>query len=268
MHLDDLEHSQIILLSILLTLVISVATSVSVLSILESRHGDTTVVSKTINRIIERKISTDPTITKEAIEKDIETLITSISDGNKQIEINIGNNLAKRFVSSQFNTEIFNQPVIILENQKTLFVEKNHNRQSSDLEIVLEENTYNFSELTDSRVKNYSIYVLDDATDVFPVSSDITISNQSDIKIGKRVHLLNNRNDDLYYIEGVISSIQKDENEIVSFSISINKDNSNTDLFVFDSNSKLLGILFKNDENAVTPVYKSIFLYNNKKEQI
>ena len=82
MHLDDLEHSQIILLSILLTLIISVATSVSVLSILESRHGDTTVVSKTINRIIERKISTDPSITKEAIEDDIESLITSISDGS------------------------------------------------------------------------------------------------------------------------------------------------------------------------------------------
>ena len=88
MHLDDLEHSQIILLSILLTLIISVATSVSVLSILESRHGDTTVVSKTINRIIERKISTDPSITKEAIEDDIESLITSISDGSKHAELN------------------------------------------------------------------------------------------------------------------------------------------------------------------------------------
>ena len=87
MHLDDLEHSQIILLSILLTLIISVATSVSVLSILESRHGDTTVVSKTINRIIERKISTDPSITKEAIEDDIESLITSISDGSKHAEL-------------------------------------------------------------------------------------------------------------------------------------------------------------------------------------
>ncbi len=266
MHLDDLEHSQIILLSILLTLIISVATSVSVLSILESRHGDTTVVSKTINRIIERKISTDPSITKEAIEDDIESLITSISDGSKHAELNPGNNLIKSFTSSQLKVDTFNKPVLILKTQKTLFVEKDRNRQADKLKIVLQDNTYNFSEIFDSRIKNYSIYELDDADALFPINSNIAISDQSDIEIAKKVYVLNNYNNGLYYTEGVISSIKKDESDIVEFSISTNNDSLDIDLFVFDSDNKLLGILFENDKNTVIPIYKSIFLYNNNKK--
>ena len=176
MHLDDLEHSQIILLSILLTVIISVATSVSVL-------------------------------------------------------------------------------------------EKNYINQSGDLDIKFKENTYTFSEIKDSRFQNYSLYRLGELNSKLPIKSIIKIGKEVDIKIAKKVFLLNSGNKNLFYTEGVISTINKNKNKnkILNFTVSADKGNNYKNLFVFDTEGYLLGIWFKNDSKDITPIYDIISLYNSNK---
>ncbi len=265
MHLDDLEHSQIILLSILLTVIISVATSVSVLSILESRQGEATVVSKTINRIIERKISTDKTSSKEITENDVENILVSII--GKDVQKNNGENIVQEFSSSQIQTTNFDNPVILLKDSKTLLVEKNYINQSGDLDIKFKENTYTFSEIKDSRFQNYSLYRLGELNSKLPIKSIIKIGKEVDIKIAKKVFLLNSGNKNLFYTEGVISTINKNKNKnkILNFTVSADKGNNYKNLFVFDTEGYLLGIWFKNDSKDITPIYDIISLYNSNK---
>ncbi len=264
MHLDDLEHSQIILLSILLTVIISVATSVSVLSILESRYGEATVVSKTINRIIERKISTDKTSSKEIIENDVENILASII--NKDIEKNNAENIVESFLSSQIQTSNFDNPVILLKDSKTLLVEKNYINQKGDLDIRFEEETYTFSEIENSQFQKYSLYRLNEKKSKLPIKSIITIGKEDDIKIAKQVFLLNSGSKDLFYTEGVISTIDKNRDKILNFTVSANKGNNYKNLFAFDKKGNLLGIWFKSDSKNITPIYNLNFLYNDDKK--
>ena len=257
MHLDDLDHSQIILLVILISIIISVSATVSVISLVGGNNSSgKTLVTQTVNRIIERRISTAPEGGGSTLSPD-EVIKLLAEDIDLNSDLLRGQQIVANIKRSKVTIPRTGETGFIFSNQVEIILNSSRPYNNEDISIDEVEYSYTSRATTDPE---YKILVPSPSEEDKEQSfSYMALGDEDSVAIGRRVAVVSYGGDGIVYREGVISEYNPEDGQSDSFRVSVDLSNLRVPAIVVDSNSNILGFIKRaNNTGSVKKVSTKI----------
>ena len=210
MHLDDLNNSQLVLLCLLITLIVSVAISVATLAFLTGRLGfegsERTVINQTVNRVIER------TIESRGDDIDLESIISSSIDELKK------SNLIS--IDTPVTVNQYKESIVSI-NEGGFFLGRGIyiNREGDIYSFRIPRDSRIYSVTNGERTTQYKLKsensniitpIINEGEPKLVLDTFFPIINKNKLTIGTEVSLITIRDEDLDFYKSYISNLSRD----------------------------------------------------------
>lgn len=236
MDIEELTNAQVILLCILVSFVSAVATSVSVITLVEESHG--APVNTTINRVIERTVEKVKTEVVESEPVTVKVPVVSVSDVN---DLSASVKKASDSIVSIISEGVDENGEQVISEIKGVAFEGGSVLVASPL--VNEENTYRVAIGEDTEVTlnlqmvGAKFFVL--SSDELDLQNFISLAESADL--GSGTFSVHEDDTALVLVQGFVSEISEDGSAVGVSSVTLEEIPVGTPVFLI--NADLIGLV-------------------------